>query len=45
MTVSGIETEYGSVTSETITIELDVGDCEGSWATDTIEIVFECEGT
>jgi hypothetical protein len=45
VTVSGIEAEYGDVTTESITIELEVSDCSGGWDTDTIEIVFECEGT
>ena len=44
LTVSGIETEYGSTTTEVITVELTVTDCEGESSTDEVEITVECEG-
>lgn len=45
LTQTGPSTEYGSTTSESVTVELTVTDCMGATATDTVTVNFECNGT
>ena len=45
LAVSGVPATYGTTTTETIDVDLEVRDCEGEIATDTVTITFECTGT
>ena len=44
LVVSGVPATFGSTLTETIEVELEVSDCDGDSATDTVQVVFECTG-
>ena len=45
LTIKGVPATYGSTTTETVVVDLEVRDCEGEIVTDTVTITFECTGT
>jgi|GEM_PF-749271 len=45
LTVSGVPATYGTTTTESIDVDLEVRDCEGEISTDTVTITYECTGT
>jgi hypothetical protein len=44
LVVSGIPAEYGSTSTETIEVQLEVTDCEGESSTDTVTVAYDCTG-
>jgi hypothetical protein len=45
LTVSGVPATYGTTSTETIQVDLEVRDCEGEIDTDTVTFTYECTGT
>ena len=44
VTISGLSATYGSTTTSTIYVGVEVFDCEGDSDSDTITITYECTG-
>jgi hypothetical protein len=44
LVVAGVPATFGTTITETIGITLEVSDCDGETATDSVQVVFECTG-